>query len=364
MPKEMILTVPFSRVVKHVLKGKRSPIDFHVLDETQVVIPDLTSEEAPTGLRFVPEEWRMEKEPADHPWWGGKLWQPWSQVPSGAKNRPMTVNELLAVLDGSRDGRENFYSPFTVHPWKPHDKPFIAPDGLPPGKTADGGGREELVAKIARRAAEIVLVDGKVYVPAIEPVYKIQVASGWGFERRPEEPVLYLKTIAAEKVSANTRPSDYWRVDRLDDAIEDLMEAENRRRGHHGLAAYSRDEIIEKCVWNRVEVLIPECVRFRYDMRPRVDQEVVAAFEGLQKGLPEADLEYFTTYAAFRELVRAEPRDYDAIVAALKDGVSAALRRADREHLASRIDAVIEEWVNRDDPGSVADVDLAGLAAA
>jgi hypothetical protein len=361
MPNEMILTVPFSRVVKHVLKGKRSPIDFHVLDETRVAIPDLTSEEAPTGLRYVPEDWHLEKQPADHPWWDGRLWEPWSRVPSGAKHRPMTVSELLAVLEGSRDGRENYYSPFSVHPSKPYDKPFIAPDALPPGKTTDGGGREELVAKIARRASEIVLVDGKVYVPAVEPVYKVTHDSGWGRERNSDEPVLYLKTIEAQKVSAHTRPGDYWRVDRLDDAIEDLLEAENRRRGHHGHAPLSRDEIIEKCVWNRVEVLIPECVRFRYDMRPRVDHEVESAFEGLQKGLPEADMEYFATYAAFRTLVRAQPRDYEAIVAALKDGVSAALRRADREHLADRIDTLIEEWVNRDDPASVADADLAGL---
>jgi hypothetical protein len=366
MAKELIVSVPFSYTVRHILKGRRSAIEFTVLDEAKAVLLDLTSQEAPTALRFVPKEWRMSKTAADHPWWDGRLWEPWSRVSSGVEDRGMSVDELLKVLEDSRRGGDSYYSPFAVNPSKPYGKEFIALDGLPPGRIEDGGEKEKTdkLATIARRAAEMVLVDGKVYVPAVEPVYKIEHASGWGSERRSEEPVLYLKTIGASEVSARNGPDFYFRVDRLDDALDDLMESENRRRTHYGHRPLSREEVAERCVLNRVEVLMPEAVRFRYDMRPRLDEGVNAAFEALKEELAEADAGYFATYASFRTLCRAVPRDHDSLARALQGGVIDALRGGKREHLADRLENLIQEWINRDDPDSVSEADLSGLSVA
>lgn len=362
MPNEKIISVPFSYVVKHIPRGKRNPVEYSILDEAKVAIPDLTSKEAPTALRFTPKEWRVSEKVADHPWWGDRLWQPWSRVASGEQERAMTVDELLTALENSRDGRDNYYSPFRTSPSKRYNTEFTTLDDLPLGRTRDGGEteRSEKLSTISRNATEIILVDGKVYVPAREPVYMIESSSFWGRGRDKDEPALYLKTIDDSEVNPSKTPDTYWRVDRLDEALTDLAEGENRSRERQGLEPWSIAEIAKKCVWNRVEVLIPRCLRFRYDMRPRVDAVAEAAFEGLQEGLAEANVDYFQTYAAFRALMRAEPRDHEAIVAALKGGVADALR-PEREHLAERIDGTVKEWINRDDPASIADADLAGL---
>jgi hypothetical protein len=367
MAKEMIVTVPFSYIVKHIPKGKRNEVEFTVLDEAKVVLMDLTPEEAPAGLRFVPKEWRRnDEQPADHPWWGGKLWEPFSYSKSGESERAMTADELVTALGRTAEGNDDHGSPFYgVRPHKPWKGTFIAPNGLPPGRTMNDGGaeRDEKLVNIASRAAELIVVGGKVHAVCPEPVYHVTHASGWGRDRRSDEPTLYLETIAEGKVSANQAPSMYWRVDRLDDAIADLAESENHRRTHYGHEAMTAAEAEKACVWNKVEVLIPECVRFRYDMKPRVDIAADQAFEGLKEGLAEADAGYFAVYAEFRALYRAVPRDHAAIVASLKGGVIEALR-ADREHLARRMEETVEEWVNRDDPSSITDADLAGLGHA
>lgn len=362
MPNERILSVPFSYVVKHVPKNKRKPIEYSILEDAKVSIPDLTSVEAPTALRFMPKDWRIETKPADHPWWRGRLWEPWSRVASGGTERAMTVDELIAALESTKHGDTSYYSPFRASPRKPYNAEFTTLDALPPGRTRDSGEaeRSDNLTKIAHGAAEVVFIDGKVYVPACEPVYMIDWGSGWGSGRNTADPLVFLKTIRADEVSARRTPDTYWRVDRLDEALAELAESENRRRTNHGHQELSLADIIDQCVWNKVEILMPECLQFRYDMRPRVDEAAEAAFEGMKEGLAEANLNYFRTYAGFRTLMRAEPRDHEAIVAALKGDVADALR-PDRGHLAERMDGVINEWVNRDDPASIADADLAGL---
>ena len=364
MPKEKIVRVAFSYTVKHIPKGKRNEVSYEILDEVPVALTDLTSAEAPTALRFVPKEWRRsEAKPADHPWWDGRLYGPWDRSYTSEESTA-TVEEMEAALLRAKESREASYSPFYVAPSNAYNANYVAADAIPPGRTRDDGTaqRNETVAKIMRRAAQMILVDGKVYERAQEPVYALKVMSGFGSDRRSEEPVYHLETIKASEVDANKDPDWIFRADRLDEAVVEIADHENRRRRHHGHPALSPEQIVERCVWNRVEVLMPEVLKFRYDMRPRLEREAGVALDNLKGDVADRDVDFFRVYAGLRDLMAQAPIDHDAL-AAMLPAVADALR-AGHSHTADRIGRTLEEWANRDDPAAVRDADMEALSAA
>lgn len=357
MTKKRIIDVPISYVYKLIPPKKRNAVDFNIIERVPVEIPDLSAAEAPAGLRFKPlSSYWSGSEPVDHPWFDGRLYAPFGRAASGAKSLVLKADEMLEMMATPSDG---YYVPFDV-PRKLFDRdlPYIDIKELPAGRTQDDGSkaRAEQIAKVQKQASDTIFVDGRVYLACQEPVYRFGYNS-YGFNRpQANEPACHLKTIAPYEIKPHDRPDQYYRVDRLEEALAKMRHVDDRL-GH------THDNDLSELVFNPVEVLIPEAVQWRFDVRPRMDQAVESVFEELKRHIPQAELPFMRAYVSFRALREEQPRDYDKIAMAFENEVIPAMEAEKLD--PERVRTAVSEWVSREEaPGTVPDGDLAAIAAA
>ena len=355
MTKTRIIEVPISYVYKLILPKKRKPLDFNIIENVAVSIPDLTPAEAPAGMRFKPlsSHWSG-KEPEDHPWFGGRLYAPFGRAASGKSSLNLDVDEMLELMQNRKT--DSYYVPFDMprQLWD-RDLPYIDIKDLPSGRTQSDGSAEraQKIAKVQARAAEMIFVDGRVYLTCEQPVYELGYNSSWGNHKvGPDESLSYLKTIQASDVKPHQGRDRLYRVDRLDVALNSIRGVDERN-GHR------TPEDLSDVVWNQVEVLIPEAVQWHFDGRPRMDLAIDSVFDDLKRHLPEAGLPFMQAFVTFRTLRGEQPRDYDRIATFFENELIPAMVAEKMATDGTR--RAVEEWVTREDP-EAAPFDLAALA--
>lgn len=356
MTKTRIIEVPISYVYKLIPPKKRNAVDFNIIESVPVSIPDLTPAEAPAAMRFKPtsSHWSG-KDPVDHPWFGGRLYAPFGRAASGKTSFNLGVDEMLELMSHRKS--DGYYVPFDMprQLWD-RDQPYIDIKALPPGRTDNDGSveRAEKIAKVQARAAEMIFVDGRVYVNCEEPLYRLGYNSSWGSHKvGPDESLSHLKTIVPSEIKAHDGPDSFYRVDRLEEALAHIRGVDDRN-GH------TTPNDLSDVVWNQVEVLIPEAVKWHFDGRPRMDLVVDSAFDDMKRHLPDAKLPFMQAFVAFRTLKGEEPRDYDRVAMFLENEVIPAMVGEKMD--ADRVRRAVSEWVSREDPGSAPVDDLAALA--
>lgn len=355
MTKTRIIEVPISYVYQLIPPKKRNPVDFNIIENVPVTIPDLTPAEAPAGMRFKPlSSYWSGKEPVDHPWFGGRLYAPFGRAASGKSSLTLQVDDMLELMKNRKS--DGYYVPFDMprQLWD-RDQPYIDIKALPPGRTHNDGSAEraQKIAKAQARAAEMIFVDGGVYVACEQPVYQLGYNSSWGnYKVGPDESLSYLKTIPASEIKAHQGRDSLYRVDRLDVALSHIRGVDERN-GH------KTPDNLSEVVWNQVEVLIPEAVQWHFDGRPRMDLAIDSVFDDLKRHLPEAGLPFMQAFVTFRRLREQQPRDYDRIATFFENELIPAMVAEKMATDGTR--RAVSEWVSREDPDA-APVNLAALA--
>ncbi|MGY3581844.1 hypothetical protein ACVIGB_000085 [Bradyrhizobium sp. USDA 4341] len=358
MTKTRIIDVPISYVYKLVPPKKRNALEYNIIENVPVEIPDLTPAEAPVAMRFKPlsSQWSGDK-PMDHHWFDERLYAPFGRAASGQSSLTLDVDGLLKLMaDRNSDG---YYVPFEV-PRKLWDKqlPYMDIKDLPPGREEDNGAieRAEKVAKVQRRAAEMIFVDGRVYLTCEEPVYHFGYSSRWGSHKvKEDESLCYLQTTRPSEVKVHEGPDWYYRVDRLNEALARIRDIDERN-GH------KTPDDLSQIAWNQVQVLLPEAVRWHFDPRPRVDYTLDSTFDEMKRHLPEAKLPFMQTFVAFRTLRGEEPRDYDKVASFFENELIPAMEAEKLD--PDRVRRTVSEWVTREDPSAMPTNDLAAMVKA
>jgi hypothetical protein len=204
--------------------------------------------------------------------------------------------------------------------------------------------REESIAKLNESAADLLLVDGALWSPAHEILYVMDQRYSHGTGRN----VNVMKVIEIHAVREDFEPSKYFRADRIDDALAMIA----KQRG--GKRAVKETEIER-----RIEVLRPEFLRYRYDMKPRMDKVAQEICQSMSRRLDDAEVPFMLAYAKLRDALKEEPRNYDAVAAIVGGDVAAVL---DRD--SQRVDAVTlrRDWIERTDPDTISSEDIASLS--
>lgn len=346
MTKTRIIDVPISYTVKLVPPKKRNAREFDIIENVPVEIPDLSADEAPVAMRLAPlsSHW-YGKKPVDHRWFGERLYAPFGRAASGKDLEYMQVEDMVAKMADRNE--DPYHVPFSL-PARRYNLEYIERKDLPPGRIEDDGTAEraQKIATVQAQAAEMVLVDGGVYLTCAEPIYQLEYNSS-GFSRSSvDEPTFSLRTIAPSEIKVTTPPDHFFRVDQLNEALSVMRAADDRR----GLSPAD----LEENVWNRVEVLIPDAVRFIFDVRPRMDMAIEHLLEKCRKRLPDSELPFMKTYVGLRALVAESPRDYDKVASFLADELVPAME-AERieEWNLERARTAVTEWVSRKEPASL-----------
>jgi hypothetical protein len=193
----------------------------------------------------------------------------------------------------------------------------------------------------------MLIVGGVVHHRVPEPVYHLR--SFGGFDR-----FFSIKTVHADDVKPEADPTEFFRADRLDDAV-----AEYERLTGEKLDAERRAEVVA----GFVEVLLPEALSFRYDMRPRVMVEAAQFLRWMEGDLATKDIAFASAFIRLRDATATAVPDHERIVAVVADEIVPAMRSNDTaEWEIDRASALVDAWRNREDSSLVRDADLAALA--
>lgn len=353
-----LFEVPFTYDLKFVPAGKRKPHDHTILDSAQIAVPAVTDAEAPVALRWKPNfrhsDWRSET-PLDHRWWHGRIWRPFSRTASREESVLLSVDDAKSII--AEHGYANPFRTGLEHYRIRDTKPLSDLQG---GKivTPHEKDRAGKIDDLTRRAADLLVVEGIIYEPTEEPVYKIG-SSGYSSRRDfPDEPWLHVETVPWSSVGPNDPPDRIFRVDRKDDVLALLAETEER----HGARGRSPEELnrwLEKAFWGPVEVLMPEVLRFVRDLGPRQDMLIGHVLGHMAGELAGATVPYFTAYAALRDMQAAPDRDRDAVVEHIR---SAIIPQLGDGHYAQTASNIVQEWVDRPDIAAISESDIAAVA--
>jgi hypothetical protein len=356
MTKTRIIDVPIHYVCKLIPTKKRNALNHNIIENVPVEIPDLTPVEAPVAMRFKPlsNEWSGDK-PMDHHWFGERLYAPYGRAASGDSSMNLNVDEMLQLMSIRRT--DSYNVPFDV-PRKLWEKelPYIDIKDLPAGRIEDDGSvqRAEMIAKVQRRAAEMIFVDGRVYLTCEEPIYHLGFNRSWGSHQvREDESLCHLKTIRPSDIKTHEGPDAYYRADRLSVALG-YIRSVDERNGH------KTPDKLSEVAWNHVEVLIPEAVKWHFDPRPRVDATVETVFDDMKRHLAESNLPFMRAFVAFRALRAEEPRDYDKVAGFFENELIPALEA--EKMSVDKVRQTVSEWVTREDPSAVPIAELAAIA--
>jgi hypothetical protein len=356
MTKTRIIDVPIHYVCKLIPPKKRNALNYNILENVPVAIPDLTPVEAPVAMRFKPlsSEWSGD-EPMDHYWFGERLYAPYGRAAVGDSSMNLTVDGLLRLMSLRRI--DSYNVPFDVARklWE-KELPYIDIKDLPAGRIEDDGSvqRGEMIAKIQRQAAEMIFVDGRVYLTCEEPIYHLGYNGSWGSRPvREDESLCHLKTVRPSEVKIHEGPDAYYRADRLPVALAHIRSVDERN-GH------KTPEKLSEVAWNHVEVLIPEAVKWHFNPRPRIDDAVETLFDGMKSHLSDSNLPFMRAFVAFRALRSEAPRDYDKVATFLENELIPAF---EAEKLSvDKARRTVSEWVTREDPSAVPVDGLAVIA--
>lgn len=287
----MIFDVKFRYTLEITRYRKRNSEEVRISDSVPVEVRSVTSQEAPVAFRFQGEE--------RSPWegkaielrsFGGSLWRPLATVNYDSKRgqtaAPLTASELQAKL-----ARNDLASgtPFALGSAYHDHKRSTTLEEI--GRCKIAGNGEEIRAAAIRElhelAAEVLVVDGILHQPAVEPVYVIRTY-GNGAEYGD------IEIGFVSNVSHETPPGQVFRADQPEAALAAAIEMD------------FKSPVTEIPPAQRIEVLIPELVTFRYDMGPRLEAGAMDICRSMADDLKEADLPFAAGYIRLRDALAAK----------------------------------------------------------
>jgi hypothetical protein len=282
----MILHVDYRYTAGIIPPRKRNPVERVYRGTVPVEVREAEAGEAPVAMRFRSDVFFDEAPPGtmlDLRWLDGKLWRPCFDPPARdvmfsdgpmppAVRRGVDWLEACARTGYRNDSAHGSPFPTGFKSWgSTEEPPRIGED--PEARTVQTSNAGEREADIAKAAARFLVVDGIVHRTCPEPVYEI----------RPGD--RFVHPVLLGSVNSNTGPERIFRADELD-----LIMGMDRL-----------DEVPEE---SRIEVLIPEAVRFDGPMQCLI-RSADSALSWMKNAIAERDVEFFRTYAAMRDGLRA-----------------------------------------------------------
>lgn len=350
----MIVDAPFIYelpYVPHRARNKRTAI---VKDSAPIEIAEASASEAPVALKVdagrFSRTWTVGA-PRDYRFWNGAFWRPYSiqtearrgNKENNARYAPMPVKELVrqTAAGGGPFGNDNsgwrLNRAVELNSLMPC-RFMASPDAL----------REQVIRDLQQTSADILVVDGIAYHRVSEPVFRVKK---WGsFEQYHSIEVTHVADIKPED-----DPEEFFRADRFDDAV-----ARYESRSGEKFTKKSAKDIAER----RIEVLLPETLSFRYDMRPRVLREAKEILSWMKSDLAEKDLAFAAAFIHLRDATKDEtPVDHGAVAEMVGNEVAKAMRdNGSAGWMIDRAESLLTDWHNREDPSLIRDGDLAALA--
>lgn len=294
----MIFDVKFRYTLEITRYRKRNSEEVRISDSVPVEVRNVTGKEAPVAFRFRGEErsaW--EGKAVELRSFGGALWRAMASVgydsEKGRTANPLTTGELQSKLAGSDLANG---TPFALDSAYNDHRRSTTLDEI--GRCKIKGNGQEIRAAAIRElhklASELLVVDGVVHEPASEPVYVIKTY-GHGAEYGD------IEIGFVSNVNHEMSPAQVFRADQPEAAVA---------------AAVAMDftsPVTELPDDQRIDVLMPELVTFRYDMGPRLEARAKSICQSMAEDLKEADLPYAAGYIRLRDALAA--RDQDTVAA-------------------------------------------------
>lgn len=337
----MILDVRFRWAAEIVRHGRRKVEKVHISDLAPVEVRDVTALEAPIAFRYDGGELGWEGRIVELRSFADRLWRPVLDPTQGSDGpAPLhTVQSLQAAVSADKSV---LYTPFKL------DRTFERAEsrrdlGDCRFQSDPDAARQQKVSELQRVAADLLIIDGIVHQPAAEPVYRIRTS---GYHREYGD----LEVVSASHVGPETPPTLVFRADMRKEAVARMVRMELE---------------VGKSEGDRVEVLIPELVTFRYDMRPRLEEGARHIRDAMVSELKSADLPFAAAYIRLRDAIAAQ--DHQLMAAVLIDDVIPVLEKSSAGmgytpwELSSAVE-LKDEWMAFGDQPELAPEDLAALA--
>lgn len=345
----MIVEVPFFYDFPYVPHRARKQKTAVVRDVVPIELAEVAADQAPVALRVCANRfsrsWNAGR-PRDYRFWNGSLWRPYSVEVDGSEkgNRDFEVKAASAfVQDATREG--GFFTS-SGQSWK--FERAVALDSLMPcrPKASPEALRDAAVREIEARASNVLLVEGVAYHRISEPVYRVKQ---WGDV--PEHTSIEIAHV--NQIEAKDDPAEFFRADRFDDAAAEFERRTGKPITVHALESEER---------GRIEVLIAEVLRFRYDMRPRVLNEAKEILSWMENGVVKYDISFATAFIRLRDALKQTIVDHDAVARMVGGPVAETLRQnGEWDRMVERAEALLNDWCNREDPDLIKDRDVAAM---
>lgn len=320
-----LVEVPFSYKVSGAPQGRRKVQDFSFVGRMAVQVAAPTDAEAPVVLRRhrgMPGA-PASSPPRDYRYFDGRLFVS-LLVGQDDAGVPLTAGEMLeAIRVGTGCGRNPLYdgteSLFRRAPLQEGDE-------LRRTMKVDRSWEGEVAAEIARRAQDLILVDGIVYrhSPGIEPIYEIVPDATWD----QDAGVLLTGTVKTVPVARYAdEPSEidvrrHFRVDQLPEALLACSAANDRFRDWDADDPASFVDVLGEFV----EVLDPSVLAFRPSQGPRLLKFARALVEDHAAYLAQQPVGVMVAYAGLRDALnlQAEAAQVAPLVRAFADEMDRA----------------------------------------
>lgn len=291
--------VPVVYSASAVPKGARNPRTYRFGEWIEVEFATPSDLEAPVALHWKADEYGRDGLDGveQRRWYAGMLWEP---MVYSAANEPNVQVTLEGMLEDTANGHGyanpllSYMSEASEFARRRRDEP-LDPAAF---RSVAWSERDEKIAEAEARAAAIIAVDGKVWIQASEPAYRIR--SNLGFRT-----YLAVDIVKAE----DGEEGDLFRADRFDDMTDHIL-------ARHGREA---DDV------RRIQVFVPECIRF--------DDETPAALKALRQAV-----------SRHHESIAEEPRQTVMAWLDLRDATSEAERTRGAEEISAAMEAA-EAWL-------------------
>ena len=296
-----LIEVPYSFKVEGAPKGKRKIETYSFAGRMAVQLAGPTGAEAPIVLRRhrgMPGD-PASPPPRDYRFFDGRLFSPFLVGRDDDAGVPLAADEMLeAVRTGVGCGRNPLYDGTDSLFRRP---PLQEGDEVRRTMKIDRSWQDEVAAEIARRAHDLILVDGIVYrhFPGIEPIYEIVPDAAWV----QDEGVILtgtVKTVPVARYADEPAEIDvrrHFRVDQLPEALVACSAANGRFKDWDADDPASFVHVVGEFV----EVLDPSVLTFRPSQGPRLLKFAHSLVADHADGLAEKPVGFMVAYAGLRD---------------------------------------------------------------
>ncbi|AOG03023.1 hypothetical protein [Bosea sp. RAC05] len=302
-----IIEIPLVYKASFMPKRARNAKEVYIKETVPIALRIASDDEAPLSFKVHPHAYGAQGiTPLPVRTTGEVHWLPILRGYSG-DDHAVDAETVIAEL---KAGRRSINRP-GLYDWATDNA--VSVDSLGPGKFMSST-RDWAVEEAQRQAGEMLLCGNHVFVPCGEPVYC----------RKSMGANEYFSATNTRAVTDTAGADEIIPANRLDLIVEAL-----RRSG--ASAAELSDPIASERIWNAIEVLRPDLVRYRHNEEPRLRKaadalvtvaretirrtidttspELLEAFHNLRNdvaaGLPAADLAM--SMAVFRRFIDQGP---------------------------------------------------------